>query len=130
MAARRRIINAPRDAVEKTLKPLLPATWRIAPAVTPADILSTTTVVLKQLAIIPLPVAPKGCHGIEFVVTIWSPKTDPVNAERDLDDSVNVLIHAIDAAGIGWDRATKVSDDNRLGYDIPITISSTKEIGA
>jgi len=130
MPPRRRIINAPRDALAAALKPLLPRTWKIVPAVTPTDVLSTTVVVLKQLAITPLPVAPRDCHGIEFVVTIWSPLADPINAERDLDDSVNALIHAIDAAGIGWDRATKVQDDNRLGYDIPITISSTKEIGA
>ncbi|GAB3118409.1 hypothetical protein [Glaciibacter psychrotolerans] len=120
-------MTAPRKDLAALLKPLLPRTWKIVEHQTTTDVLTVTKVTLKQLRIVRTPAAPQGAHDIEFIVTITSALTDPARAEDELDDQVNMLIHALDRAGIPWSSAAKVLDGDSLAYDITLTLTSTPD---
>lgn len=118
---------SPRAIVAQIIKPLLPRTWKIVTSDRAVDVHKTVTVQIKQRSIMRTPQAPNGAHDIEFVLTVTSPSQDLDRAEDQLDDGVNRLVHALDTAGIKWTNAQKVTNDDRLAYDITLTLTSTKE---
>jgi hypothetical protein len=121
--------EAPRHALQKALKPLCPRRWKFIPYQRNLDTLSTTVVMLKQNDFEALPAAPHSTLLVGFTVTIVTPLTDPEKAEDALDDDVVALLHAMDAAGFAWTKATKVLfDDAHLAYDIDLTITTEKKV--
>lgn len=116
---------APRKQLASLLRPVIPRSWKLVTSDRATDLSKTITVQLKQRRIIRTPQAPNGAHDIEFVLTVTSPNMDLDKAEDQLDTAVNVLIHALDDAGIRWLNADKVANDERLAYDITLTVTST-----
>lgn len=119
----------PRKSLAAALKPILPADWAIVPSGRSIDSIPSTTVQLKQLSIIRTPAAPSKSHTIEFVVTIAAPEQKTQAAEDRLDDQITDLLHALDDLSIAWTTCQKVivSARRELGYDITLTITSSKE---
>lgn len=115
----------PRKQVATLLRPIIPRAWKLVTSDRAVDLTKTMTVQIKQRRIIRTPQAPNGAHDIEFVLTVTSPHMDLDKAEDQLDTAVNVLIHAIDEAGIKWTNADKVANEDRLAYDITLTLTST-----
>lgn len=121
------VYSRPRTVLKNLLKPVLPKSWDIVPYETNPDVRFNTVVMLKQQRIERTPAAPQGAHDITFTVTIQSPLDGLEKAEDILDDQVNALLHEIDALGIAWTTAEKVLSNNRLAYDISLSLTSTKE---
>jgi hypothetical protein len=83
---------------------------------------------LRQKTIERHPTAPASVHLITFVVTIdASTPGITQGAEDELDDNVVTLLHAFDGLGLLWTKAEKTADENRLAYDIDLTITSQPE---
>jgi hypothetical protein len=123
-----RAVNVPRKELEKTLKPLLPSKWRIVSSNAAVDNVKTTIVKLKQQTIERHPTSPGSVHLITFTATIDASEVGSTEAAEDeLDDTVNELLHALDGLGLLWTKAQKVADNNRLAYDIDLTITSSPD---
>lgn len=119
----------PRKALAKVLKPLLPRTWAIIDSSRAIDRITRTTVQLRQTEIKRTPGAPLATHDIDFLVTIAVPEAATQAAEDKLDEQIDDLIHALDVAGLAWRDCRKVVtfEGQRLGYDLTLTIHSTKK---
>ena len=116
---------SPRSQVAAILRPIIPRNWKIVSSDRAVDLHKFVVVQVKQRKLIRTPQAPAGAHDIEFVLTVTSPYQDIDKAEDQLDDSVNIIVHALDDAGIKWTSADKVANDDRLAYDIALTLTST-----
>lgn len=117
----------PRKELAAFLTKVLPSSWHIVDSHTTVDDVPKTIVKIKQTTISPFKGAPQGFHAIDFIVTISAPNQRMQEAEDRLDHEVNALLHALDdLAGLSWANAQKVVDDNRLAYDVSITISSER----
>ncbi len=86
----------PRKELAAHLKAYLPKTWRIVDSHATVDDVQTTVVKIKQMGFERLKAAPQGFHQIDFVITISAPN---LNTQ---------------------------ADDNRLAYDIQVSISSDR----
>ena len=118
-----------RKELAATLKPLLPKTWQLVDSGRSVDLTKKTVVKIRQTTVRPLEVAPIGLLGVDLIVTIRVPEQSTQAAEDRLDEEVTDLIHALDEAEVLWTVCEKVLLDNTstLGYDITVTIASTKE---
>lgn len=120
-------MTSPRDAVKNIIAPHVPKAWKIVTSERSVDLTKSITVQIKQRQLIRTPAAPNGAHDIDFVLTITSPHEDVARAEDQLDGAVNVLVFALDDAGIKWDEAKKVENEARLAYDITLTLTTQKD---
>lgn len=115
--------------LENTIKPLLPAGWRIKPNQVDPNTIDRVTVIFKFTEFVALSEAPVGHLQCEVVLTIIDPQSDLVKAENSLDDAVLELVTALDfAKGLRWTRAAKVlAYEKYLGWDITTQIISRKK---
>lgn len=120
--------NLAREQLAAQLRPLLPKSWRIVTTHESVDNLDVPVVKIKQKTIDRVPAAPAGRRvNVSFVVTIDASHVAQTQAAEDeLDDTVLELIVALDAIGTAWTRAEKVIDDNRLAYDIDLSLTALK----
>lgn len=122
--------DAPRAQLAAFLSAVdvLPANWRIVPYSRNIDKFEVPIVMLKQESFERHPTAPR-THLVNFTLTIVTPHSDTEKAEDDLDDNVTLLLHTFDALGLQWKTAQKVLfDDQHLAYDIPVSITSQKDV--
>lgn len=83
------------------------------------DALGRITIVVKQRRMLREPAAPNGTLRVEYVISVTHPAIDPAISEPALDDFVPSLLADLDLLSwFGWTDATKVADDQNLGYDI------------
>lgn len=122
-------VGHPRKQLAETLRPLLPSSWRVVDSERSLDRNDRTTVIVRQREITKNPAAPKASRIVQFVLTIVSRYVGPDNAEDDLDSTVPTLLNTLDGVdGLRWDTAEKVEvGDSRLGYDITVYVTTTKE---
>lgn len=91
------------------------------------DNIDRTVIQLQQLEIARLPQV-QGKLALNFRATITAPQEGTQAAEDQLDDDVLDLLRALLVAEVLWTRCEKVKVDERLGYDIDITITADRRI--
>jgi hypothetical protein len=131
MVARRKAdVPAPfRRWVLEELKPILPKDWRLVPYAADVDAPSVPTVLIKLQSVAPLPGAPLGHLNATYVVTIVEPQTDAGTADRNLDDELLTLLHALDGVqNLIFSQAERVAfDDVHMAYDVSLTVITSKD---
>lgn len=120
-----------RDYIKTEVAPAFPAGWRFIPAQTIPSTITTTTVILKHLRMEPLPEAPVGHVTNTVILTVADPHTTVETAEEALDTAVVELLTALDGhSSITWSAADKVSVDGWLGWDITLTVITSRKESA
>lgn len=121
-------MTSARTYLAETLAPLLPKGWQIVPYADNLDTLSRPVVMLQQKRITPSTYAPLGRHSVEFSVILLNPSTDIRKAEEDLDEQVDLLLYALeDLPTLVWTNAERAVFDNNHGWDITLTLDTTRK---
>lgn len=68
--------------------------------------------------------------AVSVLLTVVSPHQDLDRAADQLDVLVTAALSDLDALGIRHDDADEVAYDNRLAYDIPLTVYAPKDTPA
>lgn len=111
MSARTTLVQYLRDIVETDAE--------VVEVEDNTDTLGKITIVVKQRRMLRLAQAPAGALRVEFVLSVTHPGIDPATSEPGLDDFVPSLLSQLnERPGFGWNDATKVADEQNLGYDI------------
>lgn len=114
----------------EVVKPTLPKAWKIVPFQTNLDTIDTPTVMFKIKTIERLPAAPQSSHLVTFTLTVIEPKDSGEKAEDSVEDDLDKVVFALDAApSIRRATATRVVyNDRNPAYDIEIEVVTQKEI--
>lgn len=125
------VAGVPRKVVGAALLPLLPKRWKVIDSGRSFSNLAVPVVQIKQQGLERNTIAPVRVWDCRLVVTLWAPQSTTEAAEDALDDDyLPKLLAALELIdGVLWEEATKVrsDDEQRLGYDISITIPLVKE---
>lgn len=117
-----------REQLLAQLRPLLPDGWQVVPSQRNYDDTQGVVVQLKLQSVARFPAAPIGGYLTSWVLTITTGQQDVERAEGDLDDALLEFLAALDAVNRSlWTSAVAVADGNRLGYDVALTIQTTKD---
>lgn len=116
-----------RLVLERVLRPLLPEGWQLVSDEHVPDDTNQTRVVLSQRTVQRLTAAGTGVHAIGYTVTVSVPGVEMTAAERRLDDELDAFLWAVDRAGYVWTTATKAIYDGRLGYQLEMTMTTTRK---
>jgi hypothetical protein len=118
----------PRKELVEALQGAVPASWRVVPSKRTLDLPNRTTVVVKQLAIVKTPEAPRGARSIEFVLTLVSRYLDADKAEDDLDSTTPDFLAILDQIrNLRWERAEQVVvEEKYLGVDVTVSVVTKK----
>lgn len=113
-----------------TLRPLVPADWRIVDVERAVDELDAVTVVIKLDTITRPREAPNsGRYMVGWTVTVMQPHADPDRADPAVYDACLELVAALDGiTWLTWTTAQKVLAGDRYAFDITVeTITTPRE---
>lgn len=121
-------MTSPRDQLLEWLTPVIPEDWKLVGFERALDVLSQTTVQLKQSDIEKLAAAPVGVWSLSFTITLIDPHTDFSLAEPALDDDVLLLFKILDRLpSVNPTKATKVLAGQNLAYDITVSVITQRD---
>ena len=114
-----------------TIKPLVPADWRIVGVERTLDELEAgvVSVVIKLDSIRRMPEAPNsGCYRAGWTVTVVQPHADPELADPAIFDACLELVAALDGIPwLAWTTAQKALEAGRFAFDITVETITTRE---
>lgn len=91
------------------------------------DEISTSTALIRSRTIGRAPAAPNSHRHVGLLLTLVSKHTDLDRAQDELDELVEAALDYLDTHCQHEDATTAGWNDNRLAYDIPLTILASKE---
>lgn len=117
--------------IADTLRPLVPASWRIVGVERDLDELEAgaVSVVIKLDSISRLPEAPRsGRYLVGWTITVVQPHVDPEQADPAVYDACLQLVAELDGLGswLRWTTAQKALEAGRYAFDITVE-SITRE---
>lgn len=118
-------MSRPRDEVVAALAAHAPASVRILPYARNIDPQSTTVALVRADRVNPHPAAPQSWRVYEFAVIVVPAKTSAGNADDELDDALEDVLHAIDQADdLTWESAERgnYQDSGYPAYEIHMTV--------
>lgn len=114
-----------------TLRPLVPASWRIVGVERNLDELEagTVSVVIKLDSIRRIPEAPNtGRYRAGWTITVVQPHADPELADPAVYDACLALVAALDGIEwIAWTSAQKALEGGRFAFDITVETITKRE---
>jgi hypothetical protein len=121
---------AARTVLGEIIVPLFPpkARWQLVEHEGTVDDSDRVRVRITQRSIRPSDTGAVAAHLVTFAVTITVPTETLEGAEAQLDDDLDLFLHALDAADVPWTTATKgryADEGNRLGYQLDVEIRTT-----
>lgn len=102
-------------------------TWRVVSTEVGLDNLDRLTIRVSVQSVKRAEAAPMGAYDTTLLLTVVSPNSDFTQAEVELEDALDDLIPVIeDNFGTAWEEATKVLHEDRLAWDIPLHIITSR----
>lgn len=122
-------MTSPRQYLADTVKPLLPARWKVVPFQVDLDVLQAPTVVISTKSFVPTPTAPRSSLTHTFTVTVLDPATDNKGAEEALEAEVMELVYALEQLdSLVWESAERVMWNSKyMGWDIQLTLITSRK---
>ncbi|WP_313539835.1 hypothetical protein [Leifsonia aquatica] len=120
-------LDTVRAALDTTLRPVLPDSWRTVPHLSAAAKLLVPGVYMEFTGISNQhggQTLPPGLAFCDFDLSVVVPSTDDEKGEDDVDAAVVDLIAAMDAAeSVAWDSAKKERlEDGRLLWKLTLAV--------
>jgi hypothetical protein len=117
-----------REQLVAQLAPLLPKSWKLIPSTRNFDETSGVVVQLKLQTVSKFSPAPMSGYATAWVLTVTTGIQNVEEAENQLDDDLLEFLAALDEIDRSlWTLAAFVVDENRFGYDVTLSIQTTKD---
>jgi hypothetical protein len=120
-----------RSDLADLIRPLLPESWVVLPYRPSDGNTGKPAVWLTQTTVAQRPTLARGINQTTVTATLVEPSRDPASCDDRLEANLDLLLDVLDRLeGVTWSTAERgVTDPDAgwPGYDIPLTLTSTRK---